>query len=147
MFGTGCLVRSVRRGHSSNFALPPTTRKSAVFFRDWRSRAEPETVPYQWECRHRADCFVGSGVRNAAGSHIKASFIAPGSVREDSVTEAGLAVNPGSLVTIGRLWSGGSAAGMRVTILSCSGARLVYPSLPRYLRYILLKSVAHWTAV
>lgn len=73
--GIGCPVRSVRRRHSSDFAFPPTTGKSTVFLRNWRPRAEPEKIQNQRERCRGADCVVGSGVYNPAGSHLETSRI------------------------------------------------------------------------
>lgn len=94
--GTGCTIRSIRRRHSSNFALPATARKPAVLLRNRRQRTEPETIQNEWKCRRGADCIICSGVCNTAGAHSETSCIiasiptGSNSLREDSVTQAGL---------------------------------------------------------
>ena len=71
--GAGCPVCSVRCRHSSNLALPPTTRKSAVLLGDWGQRSEPETIQDQWKRCCGVDCFVGSGIYDPASPYTQTS--------------------------------------------------------------------------
>ena len=94
--GTGSTIRSIRCRHSSNIALPPTARKSAVLLRNRRQRTEPETFQNERKCRRGADCIICSGVCNTAGAHSETSCIVAdiatgvNSLRGDSVTKAHL---------------------------------------------------------